>query len=92
MTALEGVRIADFCWLWAGAYATDLLAFLGAGVTHNRAPKNPPELAGYQEVVRKGLVYLSRNQRRTNDNQDGYLGGNMYANRWLVKAPCLLFP
>ncbi|UCC59450.1 MAG: CoA transferase [Dehalococcoidia bacterium] len=32
MTALEGVRIADFCWLWAGAYATDLLAFLGAEV------------------------------------------------------------
>ena len=30
--ALEGVRIADFCWLWAGAYATSLLAFLGAEV------------------------------------------------------------
>jgi benzylsuccinate CoA-transferase BbsF subunit len=30
MTALEGVRIADFCWLWAGSYATGLLAFLGA--------------------------------------------------------------
>jgi benzylsuccinate CoA-transferase BbsF subunit len=30
--ALEGVRIADFCWLWAGAYATGLLAFLGAEV------------------------------------------------------------
>jgi benzylsuccinate CoA-transferase BbsF subunit len=30
--ALDGVRIADFCWLWAGAYATGLLAFLGAEV------------------------------------------------------------
>lgn len=29
---LEGVRIADFCWLWAGAYATGLLALLGAEV------------------------------------------------------------
>ena len=29
---LEGVRVADFCWLWAGAYATGLLAFLGAEV------------------------------------------------------------
>ena len=29
---LEGIRIADFCWLWAGAYATALLAFLGAEV------------------------------------------------------------
>jgi benzylsuccinate CoA-transferase BbsF subunit len=31
-SALEGVRIADFCWLWAGAYATGLLAILGAEV------------------------------------------------------------
>ena len=31
-SALEGVRIADFCWLWAGAYATGLLALLGADV------------------------------------------------------------
>jgi len=30
--ALEGVRVADFCWLWAGAYATGLLALLGAEV------------------------------------------------------------
>ena len=30
--ALEGVRTADFCWLWAGAYATGLLALLGAEV------------------------------------------------------------
>ncbi len=30
--ALQGVRITDFCWLWAGAYATSLLAFLGAEV------------------------------------------------------------
>jgi len=30
--ALQGVRIADFCWLWAGAYATGLLALLGAEV------------------------------------------------------------
>jgi len=31
-SALEGVRVADFCWLWAGAYATGLLALLGAEV------------------------------------------------------------
>ena len=30
--ALEGIRIADFSWLWAGDYATELLAFLGAEV------------------------------------------------------------
>jgi len=31
-SALKGVRVADFSWLWAGAYATGLLAFLGAEV------------------------------------------------------------
>jgi len=30
--ALEGIRIADFTWAWAGAYATTQLAFLGAEV------------------------------------------------------------
>ena len=29
---LQGIRVADFTWLWAGAYATGLLALLGAEV------------------------------------------------------------
>jgi len=29
---LRGIRVADFTWLWAGAYATGLLAMLGAEV------------------------------------------------------------
>jgi len=29
---LQGVRIADFSWAWAGSHATELLAFLGAEV------------------------------------------------------------
>jgi benzylsuccinate CoA-transferase BbsF subunit len=29
---LQGVRVADFTWLWAGAYATGLLSLLGAEV------------------------------------------------------------
>jgi len=29
---LQGVRVADFTWLWAGAYATGLMALLGAEV------------------------------------------------------------
>lgn len=29
---LAGIRIADFTWAWAGAYATELLAFMGAEV------------------------------------------------------------
>jgi len=31
-SALEGVRIADFSWAWAGPYATMLLALMGAEV------------------------------------------------------------
>lgn len=29
---LQGVRVADFSWAWAGAHATELLAFMGAEV------------------------------------------------------------
>lgn len=30
--ALKGIRVADFSWIWAGPYAAELLAFLGAEV------------------------------------------------------------
>jgi hypothetical protein len=71
--------------------AFGVLPFLGAGVTHNRAPKEPPELAEYKDVVEKGLVYLSRNQVRgkdRDDKNDGHLGGNMYAHALGTIAFC----
>ena len=30
--ALEGIRIADFSWVWAGPYCTSLLGYLGAQI------------------------------------------------------------
>lgn len=31
-SALEGIRVADFSWVWAGPYSTMLLAYMGAEV------------------------------------------------------------
>lgn len=73
------------------ATAFGVLPFLGAGVTHNRAPSQPPELAGYQKVVERGLVFLARNQVRgknKEDKKDGYLGGSMYAHALGTIALC----
>jgi hypothetical protein len=57
-----------------------LLPFLGAGVAHNRAPDQPPQLKHFQENVQKGLAALIRDQVKSGDEKKiGYLGGNMYS-------------
>jgi len=38
---LEGIRIADFTWAWAGPYGTMLLAFMGAEVIKIESTKRP---------------------------------------------------
>lgn len=58
--ALEGVRIADFAWAWAGAYATELLAFMGAQVIKIESQKRPEQ---------SRLRSLTTGQRFTNLNQ-----------------------
>lgn len=69
--------------------AFGLLPFLGAGVTHNRAPESPPELAQYKSVVEKGLVFLGQSQIASKkESEDGSLGGNMYAHALATIALC----
>ncbi len=71
--------------------AFGVLPFLGAGVTHNRSPANPPELAKYQRVVERGLIFLAQHQIRgsnKDDKKDGYLGGSMYAHALGTIALC----
>lgn len=68
--------------------AFGILPFLGAGVTHTRAPKDPPVLESYMPVVERGLIFLARNQVRSKDNKDGFLGGSMYAHAIATLALC----
>ncbi|MBC7353831.1 MAG: hypothetical protein H5U08_15820, partial [Thermogutta sp.] len=72
-----------------GATGLALLPFLGAGVTHESSPDEPPELARYRNGVRRGLFYLIRVQTvDPRSEKDGYLGGNTYAHAIATMALC----
>ena len=71
--------------------AFGVLPFLGAGVTHNRAPDEPSELAKYKPVVQNALTFLAKQQVRgkdAKDKQDGSLDKNMYAHTLGTIAFC----
>lgn len=69
--------------------AFGLLPFLGEGVTHNRAPERPSELADYRRVVQRGLEFLVRSQVSDPKSKEaGKLSGNMYAHALATMALC----
>ncbi len=69
--------------------AFGLLPFLGEGITHNRAPDRPSELAEYRRVVQRGLEFLVRSQVSDPKSKEaGKLSGNMYAHALATMALC----
>lgn len=70
------------------ATAFGILPMLGAGVTPFQAPDYPAVLSNYTENVKKGLIYLIRNQKRTKDENNGDLQGGMYAHALGTIALC----
>lgn len=70
------------------ATAFGILPMLGAGVTPFKAPDYPAVLGDYRDNVKKGLIYLIRNQKRTKDENNGDLQGGMYAHALGTIALC----
>ena len=72
---LAGIRVLEFCWVWAGPYACMLLASLGAEVirieSHNRTDLTRryvvwplPEPAPFRVPPNQGMPYNSLNRNK----------------------------
>ena len=65
---LEGVRLTDFCWVWAGPSGTELLSYLGAEVIRIESQdhlcltrRSTPEPGPSSTDVNRSIMYNSLN-------------------------------
>ena len=63
---LEGVRVLSFSQAWSGAFATELLAFLGADVVQIASPRRPDVFRRVRDQVPTGVANPDRVQHPLN--------------------------
>ncbi len=63
---LSGIRVLSFSQAWSGAFATELLAFLGADVVQVSSPDRPDVFRRVHNRVPSGVVHPDRVQHPLN--------------------------
>jgi len=66
---LEGIRVAEFAWVWAGPYAGALLSTLGAGVFKVEGPKR-------LDLTRRSVVWPRAEEAPRRIGQDAGMAFN----------------
>ncbi len=76
---LTKIRVADFGWIWAGAWIGQYLSFLGAEVVKIESRRHP-------DLVRRGLLVPNNEPDETMDRSGAFAFANR-GNRHRAMAP-----